>query len=202
MKSFSLMSLFLAVTVIAVLYSAWNQQRQAAKIDILQSRLAFAEEQARLNSRIFALFRYLDVNDSSEKTTICMVKNLTYELPDPNMSQKRAEFLSGLCPHFQLSYVDGQVNGQEILSIASLDEDIPGLSYSVNVLFDNGRVIDMLVRETSTRMETHNVEHVDTDDDNRLELLLNCRPEFGSSEPPKELIYFATETGFSRKIDF
>jgi hypothetical protein len=194
MGRFSIKSLIVAATIFAVCCSAWNQNRQSSEIAELKERLAFVEKDARLRARINDLFAYFDSNDDERIEIFDLLQRLVPRSHNPSLPRE-FQYVN-LRSATIIADVDGQPGGLEMMSLSNVMIRVPGMSYSVNVLFDDDRIVDVLVRRTGTRTETHSVEMVDINGDNQLELVLNCQPEFLSRESPSKLIYSATATGF------
>ena len=195
MKRFSLTSLFLLLTIVAVGYSAWNQRQQQAEIAQLKNRVSVVETDARVRARINDLFKYLDPENDEQMDTLQLVKNLTPLAPNLSQPELHKE-LASLISCISLMDVDGEPGGLEILSLSNTFITIPGSSYSVNVLFNDEKIVDVLVRRTGTRVETHSVEMLDTNNDGAIDLVLKCTPGFRLSEPASQLNYLATNSGF------
>ena len=192
------MSLLLFVTIIAVLYSGWNQAVQRREIAALRDRLTAVEKDARIRARINDLYEYFDTDDSAKMETFDLVRHLVPKAPNLSLPLEEQVLLNALRSNVQLADVDGKPGGLEILSLSNIFHVNPGSDYSINALFNDQRIVEVLVRHTGTRMETHDVELVDAMGDNRVDLVLNCSSGFLSSENAgRKLIYSATEKGFS-----
>ena len=194
MKRFSLLSLLLSVTVVAVGYSAWNQSRQANEINRVRMLLDASHEDLRISCRIVELLLHLEPDDAH---TLDLLRPLIPPTPDPTLEPELQSAVRMLASTAQIADVDGIPGGLEILSLNTSITTIPGSSTSLYVLFSDDAIIDILTRSTGTRSETHRITLNDADNDQLIDLVVACKPGFKSSEPAKNLVYNASERGFT-----
>lgn len=197
MTRFSLKALFFLLTALAIGLSVWNQSNQAKRIDLLERSLANVEKDLRIRARIND---YL-VHVASDLATNRLIESLMPQSPDASLDLEHRLLVDTILSNAKIEDVDGKPGGLEVLSLFTVFHTIPGESCSVNILFNDRLIVDVLTRKTGTRHETHQVELIDVDSDNNLELVLNCTPGFFSDQKPTKLVYFATSSGFKLETD-
>ena len=191
-KKYSLSTLLFVLTATAIGLSTWNQYKQSKRIDLLERTLTHVENNCRIRARINDFL----VHESPDSEAFQILGTLLPPMPDKTLDREDRILIDKLSSNAQLVDVDGEPGGLEILSLSTVFHTIPGDSRSVNVLFDDQRIVDIVVRKTGTRYETHHVALTDVTGDNAIELILECTPGFLSDQKPAKLVYLATKSGF------
>ena len=191
---FSVRSLLTFTTAVVLILVICFQFRQQAEISQLRIRLDDLESYSKIQSRINTLLLSLDRADESDVDLLRLVRGVLPTRPSP-LQAGGIEWPEGLREsNHQLVDVDGTPGGLEILSLSHNPNYNPATGYSVNVLFDDESVVDVIIRKKDTRIEQHAIDIVDYNDDDILDLVLNCRTML--ADPSLVLRYQATEGGF------
>ena len=77
---------------------------------------------------------------------------------------------------------------------------IPGSDESVSILLHEDSIIDVIMRESSTRQETHEATLEDIDKDGVVDLVLTCHPGCWGDFEPFTLSYAVTPEGFGAEV--
>ena len=191
---FSVGSLFTLTILVAMFLVICFQFCQQSEIAKLRRQFDDLERYSKIQSRINTLLLSLDMNDESDIDLLRLVRGALPIYPSP-LPAGEFEWPEELRESkHQLVDVDGSPGGLAILSLSHNPNYNPATGYSVNVLFDDQAVVDVIIRKKDTRIEQHDIDIVDYNDDNILDLVLNCRTML--SDPSLVLRYQATEGGF------
>jgi hypothetical protein len=120
-----------------------------------------------------------------------------FENPKDVQVLKSLRYHGWLFSSVQRRHLASPDEGTEIILFQYEPVSVPGQDSSLAVLIQNGKIVDSIARETSTREETHEAKLEDIDGDGTLDLVLHCSPEFWSGDrKPFTLSYTISGAGF------
>ena len=202
MAKFSILSLMVCLTVVAVCFSGVNQYRQSLRLNEQSERIVALENTSRIQCRISQLLATLDPDDSIDADTQKLVSWILKSVPDNTMEPDRAEAMAifGTAP--QLSDVDGNPGGLEMLALHYNSHTIPGSVGTVIALFDDSKFVDVTTRQGGTRSESHDVRFADANNDGMMDAVIDIQPGFWRAGAPDEsIVYIANEFGLRNLAD-
>ena len=85
----------------------------------------------------------------------------------------------------------------EVLLFHSNTHSVPGSVDSVAALLHDQELVDIVIRESNTRTEWHEVKLQDTDNDGNVEVVFDCRAIYSYSNP-LTISYKVSNNGFAQ----
>jgi hypothetical protein len=177
---FRLGSLILFMVLCALGVTWWRQWKQSVKLAELKQELVWAKSELEMLGAIRDVSRAVDFRN-----------------PEDVQVLKALQHHGWLFSTVQRRYLASPDDGTEIILFQYEPVSVPGQDSSLAVLIRDGKIVDSIARETSTREETHEAKLEDIDGDGTLDLVLHCSPEFWSGDrKPFTLSYAISGAGF------
>ena len=170
--------LLLAVTcTVAVVW--WLQREPAAGPAVAQERTRWLESEPERREAINHVLHALDHDD-----------------PDHQRAFELLRFIKADSP---LDFIQrSSTGGLDVLVYNSDSYSVPGIVDTVAVLLRGQEAVDVISRESNTRVESHEVELRDVNHDGSAEVVIDCHPGPWSRSEPFTLAYEITSRGFSQ----
>lgn len=177
---FRLGSLVVFMVLCALGVTWWRQWKQSVELAELKQELVGARSELEMRRAIQEVSRAVDFQNPED---VQVVKALQYH--------------GWIFSSVQRRHLARPDEGTEIIVFQNEMVPIPGFDSSLAVLVRDGKIVDSIARETSTRQETHQAKLEDIDGDGTLDLVLHCSPgDWGTDREPFTLSYAVRAAGF------
>lgn len=170
--------------VVAIFLSWWRLWSQEQEIAALRSRQEFLERDVALSRNAFEVCRVLDLKNLQHRSAARLIYRIG---PWPLNSTERREIMIG----GRRAYV---------IVLHEPGFSIPGEVSTVVALIDKNRVVDLIQREESTEIESHDVRLEDANQDGELDVVIDGERGMRSQSQSLKLAYSITAKGF-RQIE-
>ncbi|MHC4403652.1 MAG: hypothetical protein ACYTG0_28685 [Planctomycetota bacterium] len=167
---FRLKSLLLLTVICAVALTWWRQWKQGAELTAMHEKLQRLEAESEYQHNVNRVLRGLDLENSQHRQAFKVLRYMSGGWLLNSCQQK-------------------PIGDLEVLLFHSDTFSIPGSVDSVAAVLRDYELIDLVVRESNTRVEWHDVEFQDTDGDGTVEVVFDCGPGMWSDSKPFTIVY-------------
>jgi hypothetical protein len=175
---FSLTSVVLVTVICAVAITWWLRRRDQEEIRSLRATAESLQAEIEFRESVAGVCRSLDLRKPTHQLAMEVLLTI-----DREGYERRS-----------------LVNGGEHLDVAVFGYPSrvhPGSNYSGAVLLQGYEVVDIVIRNSSTRYEHLEAKLEDHDQDGSIELVFHCQPA-NLNEPSSAVRYSITNKGFAR----
>jgi hypothetical protein len=182
---FRLGSLIVFMVLCALGVTWWRQWKQSVELAELKQELVWAKSELEMLAAIRDVSHAVDFQNPKD---VQVLKSL----------QHHGWIFSSVLRQ----PLAGRDDRTEIIVLQNERISIPGQDSSLAVLIQNGKIVDSIARETSTREETHEAKLEDIDGDGTIDLVLYCSPaNWGTDRESFTLSYAIRAAGFGPEIE-
>ena len=170
------------MTVLCVALCAWQMNVQHRQLAENTKRINYLESRRRVVDLSIQLLSSFELSDETELKEFERVRFLLREIPeslayanDWESNQAYAELLSVFQTNVQLHEIEEE-EGLELLTMHWDSLSVPGTVTTVLAVFKNGRFVDRLVRDASTRLEgSHKTTVAAFNSDGKLDVAIDIQ---------------------------
>ena len=197
LPKFSVFSLLLSVTAVAVLLAGFLGSRKIQALQKLADRNEELEARQQVIDRSIELLNSIDPGDSEKHDAILMLIKRIRPLPDRSEPPEICQLLELFATQGKLTAIDNEAEGLELLQLNYNSSMQPGLVSTALALFRHDTCIDSVLRSASSRIEgSHTVRTTDVNGDGRLDVIIEVEPGIWKRES-KSVVFEISGDGFT-----